>query len=238
MTVWRIGLLGRSDAEVRPSIEKWIEAGTVLFRAGDHCHAVALVHEGEIELLADQDGRVVRVTTRGRGACVGDDEVLGDGIWRRTARASRRSRVEMLARDVFIERFAERPPRNAATRSGRLVRLLPASPGSAAALPAAGIDVTDFPFRIGRASADLDDTVALGKGLLLQDERPYHLSRRQLLILEAPDGIELSDPGSRLGTFVDGRRLGPEPLPLRPGEVVELRAGGQQSPFRFKLRVD
>jgi CRP/FNR family transcriptional regulator, cyclic AMP receptor protein len=238
MTVWRIRLLRRLDAEVRPSIEKRIEAGTVLFRAGDHCHAVALIHEGEIELLADQDGRAVRVATRGRGAFVGDDEVLGDGVWRRTARASRRSRVEMLARDVFIERFAERPPRSVATRSGRLVHLLPASPGSAAALPAAGIDVTDFPFRVGRASVDLDDAVALGKGLLLADERPYHLSRRQFVILQGPDGIGLSDPGSRLGTFVDGRRLVPEPLPLRAGEVVEIRAGGHQSPVRFELRVD
>lgn len=238
MTVWRTRLLGRLDAEVRPSIEKRIEAGTVLFRAGDHCHAVALVHEGEIELLADQDGRAVRVATRGRGAFVGDDEVLGDGVWRRTARASRRSRVEMLARDIFIERFAERPPSTAATPSGRLAHLLPASPGSAAAMPAAGIDVTDFPFRIGRASVDLDDAVALGKSLLLADERPYHLSRRQFVILEGPDGIGLSDPGSRLGTFVDGRRLGADPLPLRAGEVVEIRAGGQQSPFRFKLRVD
>lgn len=237
MTVWRARLLGRSAVEVRPSIEKLIEAGTVLFRSGDRCHAVALVHEGEIELLADQDGRAVRVATRGRGAFVGDDEVLGDGVWRRTARAARRSRIEMLARDVFIERFASNPllPE---TVAGRSVRLLPASASTAEALPADGIPITAFPFTVGRASKCLDPAASPGKALFLADQRPYRLSRRQFVILEQDGGIALADPGSRLGTFVDGCRLGPAPLPLAAGDRVDILAGGPRSLFRFELGVD
>ena len=233
MTGLRSWFSGRFDNEVRPSIEKRIEAGTVLFRAGELCHAVALIRDGEIELLAERDGRSVQVGKRGRGAFVGDDEVLGDGMWHRTARALRRSRVEMLPRDLYLERFAEHAAR---TASGLHVRLQPGSPESAAALPVGGLDITDFPFIVGRASADRD-AAARRSALLLADTRPYRLSRRQFVIVTTTDGIALSDPGSCLGTFVDGHRLGPDPLPLRPGESVEIHAGGRHSRFRFELTV-
>jgi len=210
----------------------------VLFRAGDPCHAVALIHAGEIELLADRDGRSVRVATRGRGAFVGDDEARGDGVWHRTARALCRSRVEMLPRDLYIERYAEHPPHPAKTGSGLLVRLRPDSPDSAAALPVEGIDIADFPFIIGRAPAGHEAIGDRRNALLLADTRPYHLSRHQFLIVASADGIGLSDPGSCLGTFVDGRRLGPDPLRLWPGQSVEIHAGGRRSRFRFALAID
>ena len=236
---WRTKLLGWAGDEVRPSIEKRLEAGTVLFRAGDSCQAVALIHDGEIELLADRDGQSVRVGTRGRGTFVGDDEVLGDGIWRRTARALCRTRVEMLARDVYLERFVDQPwTPVAAVTDDRVVHLLPASPESARTLLGNGIEISDFPFVVGRAAADVSETVSRPNTLLLEDRRPYHLSRRQFVILRGDDGLGISDPGSRLGTFVAGRRLGPDPLPLPIGRVIEVSAGGVQSPFRFQLRVE
>jgi len=238
MTGWRFWFSGRFESEVRPSIEKRIEAGAVLFRAGDRCHAVALVRAGEIELLADRDGHPVRVATRGRGSFVGDDEALGDGVWHRTARALRRSRVEMLPRDVYIERYAACPA-DAVTPAptGAVARLLPASPESAAALPAAGIDITDLPFTIGRAPGERDATIPRQNAFLLRERRPYRLSRCQFVVVALPDGIGLSDPGSRLGTFIDGRRLGPDPLPLQAHESVDIEAGGRHSPFRFKLGI-
>ncbi len=235
---WRAKLLGRVEDDVRPSIEKRIEAGTVLFRAGETCRAVALIHDGKVELLVDRDGQAIRVGTRGRGAFVGDDEVLGDGVWRRTARALRRTRIEMLSREAYLERFAElRVTGAAAASDGEVARLEPASSGSASALPDAGMGITDFPFIVGRASADLTETSPRRNALLLDDSRPYHLSRRQFVIGRSAGRIELTDPGSRLGTFVDGQRLGPDPLPLQPGQVAEIRAGGLHSPFCFRLRV-
>ena len=230
--------MGRAEDDVRPSIEKRIEAGTVLFRAGEPCRAVALIHDGEVELLVDRDGQTIRVGTRGRGAFVGDDEVLGDGVWRRTARALSRTRLEMLARDVYLERFAEPLAAGAPTASDSVVRLVPASSGSAAVLPAEGIDITDFPFIVGRASAEGTEAIPRRNALLLDDSRPYHLSRRQFVIGRSADRIELTDAGSRLGTFVDGQRLGPDPLPLQAGQVAEIRAGGLHSPFSFQLQID
>lgn len=235
---WRSKLLGRVEDDVRPSIEKRIEAGTVLFRAGETCRAVALIHDGEVELLVDRDGQTIRVGTRGRGAFVGDDEVLGDGVWHRTVRALRRTRIEMLARDVYLERFVEPLAREAPAASDCVVRLVPASSGSASVLSAEGIAITDFPFIVGRASADVTEASPRRNALLLDDSRPYHLSRRQFVIVRSADRIELTDPGSRLGTFVDGQRLGLDPLPLQPGRVAEITAGGLHSPFSFRLQID
>ncbi len=211
----------------------------MLFRAGDTCNAVALIHEGEIELLVDRNGEAIRVGTRGRGTFVGDDEMLGDGVWHRTARALRRTRIEMLARDVYLERFA-RPSTSptAAVAAERLVRLLPASPASAAGLPAEGLEIVDFPFLVGRATSEPAASVNRRNTLLLREDRPYHLSRRQFVVLRDTDSIGLTDPGSRLGTFVDGERLSTDPLRLPIGSEAEIRAGGPQSPFRFRLRVE
>ena len=235
---WAAKLLGRVEDDVRPSIEKRIEAGTVLFRAGEVCRAVALIHDGEVELLVDRDGQTIRVDTRGRGAFVGDDEVLGDGIWHRTARALRLTRIEMLDRDVYFARFVDPLVSDRRDTSHSVARLVPASPKSASAMPAQGIAITDFPFIVGRASADGAEADPRRNVLLLDDSRPYHLSRRQFVIARNGDRIELTDPGSRLGTFVDGQRLGPDPLPLEPGQIVEVRAGGLHSPFAFRLQIE
>lgn len=236
---WRSRLLGRAEDEVRPSIEKRVEAGTVLFRAGDPAQAVALILDGEIELSSEAEDGVTRVTAiRGRGAYVGDDAILGDGVWHQTARTLRRTRLEMLPRDVFLERVAERSPSEASLAPvipAGVVRLLPASSESAEGLPAEGMVVAEFPFVVGRAETANHDDSALKGALLLEDRRPYRLSRRHFAILRTADGPAVVDLGSRLGTFLDGQRLGAEPTALPAGQPVEIVAGGANSPYRFKL---
>lgn len=244
---WRSRLLGRDEDEVRPSIEKRVEAGTVLFRAGDSARAVALILEGEIELLAEAEVEAnagesaPRSGTRGRGAYIGDDEVLGDGVWHRTARAVRQTRLEMLPRDVFLERIAHRSTANGGSMAAAdpvaalTVRLLPASPETAAALPAGGLAVVELPFTVGRAGSEPQAPPASGTALLLEERPPYRLSRRQFSLSRTACGVAISDPGSRLGTFVRGLRIGSEPIALPSGETVEIIAGGPQSPFRFQL---
>jgi CRP-like cAMP-binding protein len=231
----RSRLWGRVEDEVRPEIEKRIEAGTVLFRAGDPCHAVAWIRDGEVELLREENGEMRRIGVRGRGAVIGDDAVLTDGIVRHTVRSLGGVTVEMLARDVFLERFGEPEPEPVVEEQRSLVYLLPASPASAAALPEDGIEISEFPFIIGRTSSQPSESLSRRMALLLDDRQPYHLSRRQFAIVRTELGMALTDQGSRLGTFVDGVRLGPEPLPLARGHPVAICAGGLHSPFRFQL---
>jgi hypothetical protein len=231
-------LLRHVDDDVRPAIEKRLETGAVLFRAGDHCPGVALIHDGAVELWLEDEKGLRRIEVRGRGAFVGDDAVLGAGICRHTVVASRPTRVEMLARDIFLERLAgvaAAAGRESSASARQHVWLQPASPESAAAVPAAGIEIADFPFVVGRADTESGGATAGRRMLLVDDRRPYHLSRRQFAIVATEAGPAVTDPGSRLGTFIDGERLGIEPRPLPPGETIVISAGGANSPFRFRL---
>ncbi len=233
---WRPRLLRRPD-EVRPFIEKRLAAGTVLFRAGDPSDSVALIIDGEVEVLAERVGGHVRIGTRGNGAYVGDTDVLNERPRRFTFRTLRPTRVEMLAGGLFLERqraaaAAAEPVTEAA------IRLLPASTLSAGLLPAEGLRLTSFPFSVGRAGSDPDDEEIDPRArLVIPETRPYRLSRRHFAILRDDVAVRVADFGSRLGTFLDGRRLGPEPGELTRGAVHEIVAGGPSSPYRFRLAV-
>jgi hypothetical protein len=207
----------------------------VLFRCGDPCQAVAWIRDGEVEILSEENGVSHRVAVRGKGSVVGDDAILSDGICRHTARALTGVTVEMLARDVFLERFGDAVPTRSCEPSPMVVHLLAASPASTAALPKDGLAITDFPFVVGRTSSRPSESLPLRSALLIDDRPPYHLSRRQFAIVQTEIGAGVSDTGSRLGTFVDGVRLGAEPIPLVRGNCLEISAGGMQSPYRFQL---
>lgn len=48
------------------------------------------------------------------------------------------------------------------------------------------------------------------------------VSRRQALIFPSGEGHAIRDTGSRNGTWVNGRRIGDEPIPLHPGDQIAL----------------
>lgn len=238
-------LVGReARQEVRPVIEKHLEPGTVLFSAGEPCPGVALIHEGGIALLADVRGAEFRVGMRGRGEFVGDDAVMGAGICLHTAVAVGRTRIEMLDRDSFLEHLSkrgmvERSSGRVATTvpSGpALVQLAPASPETSRLFHGERVDVVRLPFVVGRASGN-EPEATRPAGLFLDEAAPHRLSRRQFTIVGTGEHVGLVDAGSRLGTFVDGVRLGRTPLKLAPGQTTTVIAGGEQSPFRLLVRV-
>lgn len=239
--VRRTRLLRNAEVEVRPIVEKCLEAGTVLFRAGEPCPGVALIRDGAVELIAEVAGVPQPMGKRGKGAFVGDDAILGEGICLHTAVALSRTTVEMLARDVFLKRHGSAgraaTDRRSSARSAFMVHLVPASPEVQKVVPPSGIMVRTFPFVVGRLTADDTEASDAERALLLNDHRPYRLSRRQFVIVDVGTGIALSDPSSRLGTYVDGERLGMVPHELPPGRTVAVSAGGPRSLFRFQVRA-
>lgn len=55
------------------------------------------------------------------------------------------------------------------------------------------------------------------------------VSRRHAIVRAGPTGLEALDPGSANGTWVNGRRVGPQPMPLGMGDALEI------GPFRIKV---
>ena len=63
------------------------------------------------------------------------------------------------------------------------------------------------------------------------------VSRRHALIeIESPGRAYIRDLGSRNGTLIDGRAVGPEPCQLNPGSIVSF--GTHVAMFRFAAETD
>jgi predicted component of type VI protein secretion system len=67
------------------------------------------------------------------------------------------------------------------------------------------------------------DTITIGRDplsdIVLNDPE---ISRHHAKVVRMGDGYELQDMGSTNGSFVDGKRMGGDPVSLRPGQVVML----------------
>lgn len=74
-----------------------LEADDVLFHAGEPAFSLYVVREGSIEL---NDDRSV-VSTHQPGDYFGERALLGDGVWRFTARAATPTRLVSIPREVF-----------------------------------------------------------------------------------------------------------------------------------------
>lgn len=51
------------------------------------------------------------------------------------------------------------------------------------------------------------------------------VSRRHAQLVETETGYQIQDQGSTNGTYVEGKRLGSEPVDLKPGQIVQLGSG-------------
>lgn len=138
-----------------------------------------------------------------------------------------------LADDV-MKALSEAPPACWPTRAA--VTLTPLTDAAARALPRAPVTIERFPFRIGRCDAGMRNDLGL------EDTVPYQISREHLLFVERDGRIGVVDAGSRLGTRVDGSRVGLATAEngltfLADGEGT-LVLGTSRSPFRFRYRIE
>jgi CRP-like cAMP-binding protein len=109
------------------------------------------------------------------------------------------------------------------------------TPRAAAALPATPFQITQFPFRIGRESAD----PLVYNDLMLPDSVPLQISRHHLALIVDEGRIGVVDRSSSLGSWVNGERLGGPsgvsgPIFLTGSEGL-LVLGNRDSPFRYRV---
>ncbi len=110
----------------------------------------------------------------------------------------------------------------------------------AAVLPLPEIRMEAFPYVVGRTPGP-GEAAPPGKiDLMLDDSRPYRLSRAHFRVERSDDGYRVRDLGSVLGTQVNGEPIGSnfglDVAPLKAGDN-SIIAGGGGSPYCFLLTV-
>ena len=107
-------------------------------------------------------------------------------------------------------------------------------------LPAGTLRLAHLPFRVGRLPVAGETQPIEVNDLQLSDMTPFNVSRDHFTIECAPDGVQVRDRGSYVGTIVNGVQIGRHhhvatvPLAVGDNEVV---AGSPRSPFRFRVVV-
>ena len=106
----------------------------------------------------------------------------------------------------------------------------------------ASLLVTAFPYRVGRATGNAAEDASNGNDLLLKDRRPYSISRKHFSIEWAGDACCFQDAGSRLGSIVNGRRVGgntpgPVKVSLKPGRN-SVHLGARRGKLSFTFIVE
>ncbi len=121
------------------------------------------------------------------------------------------------------------------------VLLFGLTPAAAALFfPARALRLARLPFRVGRLPVAGEAQPIEMNDLQLSDTRPFHVSRNHFAIERGPDGVQVRDRGSYVGTIVNGVQIGGHhhvatvPLAVGDNEVV---AGSPRSPFRFRVAV-
>ena len=108
----------------------------------------------------------------------------------------------------------------------------------AEALPATSVRIDKVPFRIGRESHN----PLVHNDLELRDDMPWQISRHHVAFVVSDGKVGVVDRGSKLGTAVDGRRLGgragePGPLFFSSSEGT-LLLGNEKSPYEFRVTIE
>jgi hypothetical protein len=98
----------------------------------------------------------------------------------------------------------------------------------------------DPPFVVGRRSVAGEGLPPRQPNLILEDTKPFRLSRNHFLIEQREKGYYLRDLRSTLGTIVNGQPIGDhfatDDVLMRAGEN-EVIAGGVHSPFVFSVFI-
>ena len=108
-------------------------------------------------------------------------------------------------------------------------------------VPEAGLQISRFPFRIGRQPADDENPALAFNDLSVKDQEPFTVSLNHCALDLDSEGVVVRDRGSRELTRVNGVKIGARSFRhiarLKPGRN-DLILGPADSPFRFKLELE
>ncbi|OLC00767.1 MAG: hypothetical protein AUH30_01810 [Candidatus Rokubacteria bacterium 13_1_40CM_68_15] len=112
------------------------------------------------------------------------------------------------------------------------------TPAAVAALGAQPHPIVHFPYAIERCGEVGGRALVLDRRLGLPDREPFRVSRRHCVLVRDKQGLSVVDAMSRLGTVVNGVRIGGgsgrRRATLNPG-ANEIAVGGPGTPYIFNL---
>src|SRR3989442_7495369 len=112
------------------------------------------------------------------------------------------------------------------------------TPAAVAALGAQPHPIVHFPYAIERCGEVGGRALELDRRLGLPDREPFPVSRRHCVLVRDKQGLSVVDAMSRLGTVVNGVRIGGwsgrPPVTPKPGPH-QIAGGGPRTPSLFHL---
>ena len=253
--------------------QRHFETGDIIFSEGDDSDEAHLIHSGRIEILKSSPAGPLCLAVLGAGDVLGEMGLLDDQPRSATARALEPVLTSAIDSEEFLRLVLEEPEEalellralferlrtmnqklaesNVAATGPSVVprvTLYPLTPETEQAVPAGGLAVTRFPFRIGRIPDNREEVALAFNDVELLDQEPYRVSLNHFAIDLGGAGLVVRDRGSRRGTTVNGARIGAregrDHAALREGDnevivgAVPTGIGPPQSRFSFKIAVE
>ncbi len=252
--------------------ERQFSAGETIFSEGDDSGEAYLIHSGRVEILKNSPRGQLCLAVVGAGDVIGEMGLLEELPRSATARAVDPVLTSAIGADEFLRLLLDDPEEalgllralferlrtmnqvladldileEGASEVPRVV-LYPLTAEAELVVPLDGLEVTQFPFRIGRSPETREETALAFNDIQLADEKPHRVSLNHLSFDLGASGVVVRDRGSRQGTLVNGERLGPreerDQAPLRSGEnevvvgAMPSALGAPHSPYRFRIVV-
>lgn len=150
-------------------------------------------------------------------------------------------RLARLAVETAPGHEHEALPVGSVSASAAPVRLFAATERLAANFPGGGVDITGFPYIVGREPRGDEPLSKTRVDLQVPDSIPYRLSHSHFSIVREDNGFAVYDLGSAQGTCVNGVFIGDhferDSCALNKGENTVV-AGGMYSLFGFNILVE
>lgn len=244
------------------------QRGAYIYREGEPADAVYFVLTGEVEILRTVENRAVRLAVVGRGNFFGETGVMRNQPRSITARARTDMTAIQLPRNRFLDmvrtdqpvglavlrrlcvRLAHadtkqlggwQPDEDIAPDAELHVRLLPGSHLVASLIGTEGIDISKFPYRVGRRLQPGEPPLQTTTELALTGSDMHQMSPAHFAVELIENRPAVRDLGSYLGTVVNGMRIAKfensEVAMLQLGQNLVL-AGGDDSPYSFAIVVE
>jgi hypothetical protein len=200
---------------------KRFQPGEIVIQEGGRDSCAYIILSGTAEVFKKAGDREVRVATLGKGQVFGEMGLIENRPRSATVKALNELEVKRIDRPHFNELLQKKPSvlipimkclfETAMGRERRVDVIMEGQTAEAKqALGNCKLQVSKFPFLIGRDTQDLDKDVFYYNDLFIKEEKPYVVSRNHLAITIEKGAVWVLDRGSAFGTIVNGVEIGGE----------------------------